>query len=37
MPVEVTTSSSDVADKEQVLFTRPDGEDETGEQTLERK
>ena len=36
-PIEVTTSSLDVADEEQFLFTKADGEDETEEQTLERK
>ena len=36
-PIEVTTSSSDVADEEQFFFTQKDGEDETEEQTLERK
>ena len=36
-PIEVTTSSSDVADKENFFFTQIDGEDETEEQTLERK
>ena len=36
-PIEVTTSSSDVADEEQMVFTQADGEDETEEQTLERK
>ena len=35
-PIEVTTSSSDVAD-EKHFFTQADGEDETEEQTLERK
>ena len=35
--IEVTTSSSDVADEEQFIFAQADGEDETGEQTLERK
>ena len=36
-PIEVTTSSSDVADEEQFFFTQADGEDESEEQTLERK
>ena len=36
-PIEVTASSSDVADEEQFFFTPTDGEDETEEQTLERK
>ena len=36
-PIEVTTSSSDVADEEQFFFAQADGEDETEEQTLERK
>ena len=36
-PIEVTTSSSDVADEEKLFFTQADGEDETEEQTLERK
>ena len=36
-PIEVTTSSSDVADEEQFFFTQTNGEDETEEQTLERK
>ena len=36
-PLEVTTSSSDVADEEQFFFTQADGEDETEKQTLERK
>ena len=35
-PIEVT-SSSDVADEEQLFFAQVDGEDETEEQTLERK
>ena len=34
---EVTTSSSDVADEEHFFFTQADGEDETKEQTLEKK
>ena len=36
-PIEVTTSSSDVADEEQFLFTQADNNDESEEQTLERK
>ena len=36
-PIEVTTSSSDVADEEQVLFTHADDINESGEQILERK
>ena len=36
-PSEVTTSSSDVAGEEQFLSTHADGEDETQEQTVERK
>ena len=37
-PIEVTTSSSDVADEEQFfLFTKTDDQDETGEQILQRK
>ena len=35
-PVEVTTSSSDVADEEQVFFTQADNDNESEEQTLER-
>ena len=35
--IEVTKTSSDVADEEQLFFTQPDGEDETEEQTLERE
>ena len=35
-PIEVTTSSSDVADEELFLFTQPDNQDETEEQTLQR-
>ena len=35
--IEVTTSSSDVADEEQLFLTQADGEDETEEQTPERK
>ena len=36
-PIEVTTSSSDVADEEQVFFTHADDGQESEEQTLERK
>ena len=36
-PIEVTTSSSDVADEKQFFFTQADWEDDTEEQTLERK
>ena len=36
-PIEVTTSSSDVADEEQYFFTHADDSDESEEQTLERK
>ena len=36
-PIEVSTSSSDVADKEQVFFTQTDDQDETDEQILQRK
>ena len=36
-PIEVTTSSSDVADEEQVFFTHADNDKESEEQTLERK
>ena len=36
-PIEVTTSSSDVADEEQVFFTHADNGQESEEQTLERK
>ena len=36
-PIEVTTSSSDVADEEQFFFTQTDCEVETDEQTLERE
>ena len=35
--VEVTTSSSDVADEKQVFFTQADKNDESEERTLERK
>ena len=36
-PIEVTTSSSDVADEEQIFFTQADNDKESGEQTLEGK
>ena len=36
-PIEVSTSSSDVADEEQFFFTQPDNQDETEEQILQRK
>ena len=36
-PIEVSTSSSDVADEEQFFFTQPNTQDETEEQTLQRK
>ena len=36
-PIELTTSSSDVADEEQLLFTQTDNNDESEEQALERK
>ena len=36
-PIEGTTSSSDVADEEQFLFTQTENQDETEEQTLQRK
>ena len=36
-PIEVTTSSLDVADEEQFLFTQAKNSDESEEQTLERK
>ena len=36
-PIEVTTSSSDVADEEQVFFTQSNNDNEPEEQTLERK
>ena len=36
-PIEVTTSSSDVADEERVFFTHADDGQESEEQTLERK
>ena len=36
-PIEVSTSSSDVADEEQFFFTQPDSQDETEEQILQKK
>ena len=36
-PIEVTTSSSDVADEEQFFFTQADKNEKSKEQTLERK
>ena len=36
-PIEVTTSSSDVADEEQFFFTHAEDTNESEEQTLERK
>ena len=36
-PIEVTTSSSDVADEEQFFFTQTDSQDGTEEQILQRK
>ena len=36
-PIEVTTSSSDVADEEQFFFTHADDSNESEEQTLEQK
>ena len=36
-PIEVTTSSLDVADEEQFFFTQANNNDESEEQTLERK
>ena len=36
-PIEVTTSSSDVADEEHFFFTYADDSNESEEQTLERK
>ena len=36
-PVELTTTSSDIANEEGFLFTRADGQDETEEQILQRK
>ena len=35
--IEVSTSSSDVADEEQFFFTQPDSQDETEEQIVQRK
>ena len=36
-PIEVSTSSSDVADEEQFFFRQPDSQNETEEQNLQRK
>ena len=36
-PIEMSTSSSDVADEEQFIFTQTDDQDETEEQCLQRK
>ena len=36
-PIEVSTSSSDVADKKQFFFTQPDSQAETEKQILQRK
>ena len=36
-PIEVSTSSSDVADEEQFFFTQPESQDETEEQIFQRK
>ena len=36
-PIEVSTSSSDVADEEQFFFTQPDSQDETEQEILQRK
>ena len=36
-PIEVSTSSSDVADEKQFFFMQPDSQDETEEQILQRK
>ena len=36
-PIELSTSSSDVADEEQFFFTQTDSQDETDEQILQRK
>ena len=36
-PIEVTTSSSDIADEEQIFFTHADDTTESEEETLERK
>ena len=37
VPIEVTTSSSDVADEEQFFFTQADVKDEAEEQTIRTK
>ena len=37
IPIEVTTSSSDVADEEEIFFKQACNEDESEEQTLEQK
>ena len=36
-PIEVSTSSSDIADEEQFFFTQPESQGETEEQILQRK
>ena len=36
-PIEVSTSSSDVADEEQFFFMQPDSQGETEEQIIQRK
>ena len=36
-PIDVSTTSSDVADEEQFFFTQTEGQDETEEQILKRK
>ena len=36
-PIEVSTSSSDVADAEKFFLTQPDSQDETEEQIIQRK
>ena len=36
-PIDVTTSSSDVADEEQFFFAQADKNDESEDQTLEQK
>ena len=36
-PIELSTSSSDVAEEEQFFFTQADGQDETKEHILQRK
>ena len=36
-PIEVTTSSPDVAEEEQFFFSQADNNDESEQQTLERK